>query len=272
MRRLPTLYLPHGGGPWPYCDLGPLGDPAGYASLRAYLEALGERFSPARGVVAVVCISAHWEEALPTVMSGSHPPLLFDYVGFPAEAYRVTWPAPGAPAVAEQLLALLEKAGLRGTVEASRGFDHGAFVPLQVAYPAAQVPTLQLSLVAGLDPLLHLALGRALAPLREHGVLLVGSGMSYHDLRGLLSGRGGPASERFDRWLRDAVTSPQVVRDQRLASWADSPAGRLAHPREEHLLPLHVVAGAALEDPGRVAWSGSLLGARVSAVHFGDPV
>jgi aromatic ring-opening dioxygenase catalytic subunit (LigB family) len=263
--RLPVVYLPHGGGPWPFVELG-LGSRAERDALRLYLESV--RDLPGQPPRAVLVISAHWEEPQPTVMSGANPPLLFDYYGFPPESYQLTWPAPGAPEVAQRVRQLLGAAGIEARDNPERGFDHGAFVPLKLTYPDAEVPTLQLSLKAGLDPSEHLAIGRALAPLRDEGVFIVGSGMSYHNMRGF-GPQGRAASAAFDAWLGRAITSAPATREALLASWQQAPAARAAHPREEHLLPLMVVAGAAGDDPGRIAFHGTFLSTEISAHAFG---
>jgi aromatic ring-opening dioxygenase catalytic subunit (LigB family) len=165
---------------------------------------------------------------------------------------------------------LAETGGFETATDGERGFDHGTFVPLKLSFPDADVPTVQLSLERGLDPARHLALGRALAPLREEGVLLVGSGMSFHNMREFGRGGGSPASETFDAWLTRTAVADAETRDAELVRWAAAPAARAAHPREEHLLPLMVMAGAAGKDRGHVAFSGKFAGARISAVHFGD--
>ncbi len=255
--RLPLVYLPHGGGPWPFVDLG-FGDKSELDALATYLRSLHALPTPRPR--AILAISAHWEEREPTVMTSARPPMLYDYYGFPPESYRITWPAPGHPEVAGRVRQLLSQAGIANGEDASRGFDHGTFVPLKLAYPGADVPTLQLSLKQGLDPEEHLAIGRALAPLREEGVFLVGSGMSFHNLRTFGSGQAGPVSEAFDRWLRDAATAEPSERDRKLARWSSAPSARAAHPREEHLLPLMVVAGAAGADRGTLAYEGALMG------------
>jgi aromatic ring-opening dioxygenase catalytic subunit (LigB family) len=164
---------------------------------------------------------------------------------------------------------LLGAAGFQTATDAQRGYDHGTFVPLKLTYPDADVPTVQLSLVQGLDPEVHLAMGRALAPLRDEGVLILGSGMSYHNLGELRSGGALGASVAFDGWLKDAATADPETRARRLGEWASAPSARRAHPREEHLLPLMVVAGAAGRDTGRVTWSEDWMGARISAFQFG---
>jgi aromatic ring-opening dioxygenase catalytic subunit (LigB family) len=201
-------------------------------------------------------------------MNGARPPLLFDYYGFPAESYELTWPAPGEPQLAARVQELLGAAGIPSSSDAERGFDHGTFVPLKLAYPDAQIPTVQLSLKAGLNPQEHLAIGRALEPLRNEGVFIIGSGMSYHNMRAM-GPQGRPFAAAFDAWLRDAATRPAAERDARLAEWTSAPAARGAHPREEHLLPLMVIAGAAGQDQGRVAYHDTLMGLEISAYAFG---
>jgi aromatic ring-opening dioxygenase catalytic subunit (LigB family) len=264
-QRLPVVFLPHGGGPWPFVKLG-FGSEAEQASLASYLRAVRE--VPKTPPRALLVISAHWEEAQPTVMNGAAPPLLFDYYGFPPESYELTWPAPGEPALAARVQELLAQAGIPSAANGQRGFDHGAFVPLKVAYPDAQIPTVQLSLKAGLDPREHLAIGRALAPLRDEGVFIIGSGQTYHNMRAM-GPQGRPAASAFDAWLRDSVTQSPSERDARLSDWQSAPSARAAHPREEHLLPLMVIAGAAGSDLARVAFHGTLLGLEISGYAFG---
>lgn len=265
--RQPVVYLPHGGGPWPWMDARAFGGPDALTPLRRYLEGLPA--VPRSKPRAILMISAHWEERVPTVTTAARPPMLYDYSGFPAETYQISWPAPGEPALAARVRQLLGAAGFDTGEDASRGFDHGTFVPLAVAWPDADVPTVQLSLVKGLDPAHHVQLGRALAPLRDEGVFIVASGMSYHNMRGFGSAKGSEDSETFDAWLADAVRRPAAARDEALANWAKAPAGRDSHPREEHLIPLMVAAGAAGDDVGTVPFSDRVLGTRVSAVHFG---
>ena len=264
--KLPTLYLPHGGGPWPFVDL-PFGSERENQSLKGYLESIpGSLPEKPR---ALLVISAHWEEPVPTIMTAENPPMLYDYYGFPPESYTITWPAPGSPWLAERVKGLLNSGGFKTAEDSERGFDHGTFVPLKVAFPDAEIPTTQLSLLSSLDPAAHIELGRALLPLREEGVFIIGSGMSYHDLRGLMSGRGLDDSEIFDSWLAESSTLESETRNQLLTDWAKAPAARAAHPREEHLLPLMVVAGAAGQDKGKIAFSDTYSNARISAVQFG---
>jgi aromatic ring-opening dioxygenase catalytic subunit (LigB family) len=262
---MPVVFLPHGGGPWPFVDIG-FGAPAELDDLAEYLRSV--RALPKTPPKALLVISAHWEERVPTVMTAAHPPILYDYYGFPPASYQITWPAPGEPALAARVRELLQTAGFETAEDAQRGFDHGTFIPLKLTYPEANVPTIQLSLIRGLDPRKHLALGRALAPLRDEGVFIVGSGMTFHNLRNF-GPQGRADSEVFDAWLRERVVQEPAERDQALENWADAPAARATHPREEHLIPLMVIAGAAGADRGTLAWNGRFAGTRLSAYHFG---
>jgi aromatic ring-opening dioxygenase catalytic subunit (LigB family) len=262
---MPVVFLPHGGGPWPFVELR-MGSQAEQAELATYLRSVAN--VPKTRPKAVLVISAHWEEAVPTVMTSARPPMLYDYYGFPAESYEITWPAPGEPALAGRVRALLSSAGFDSAENAERGFDHGTFVPLKLAYPNADMPTLQLSLKRGLDPGEHLALGRALAPLRDEGVFIVGSGMTFHNLRAF-GPQSSQVAEAFDQWLRETASFEPAARDRRLLIWTNAPAARQAHPREEHLLPLMVIAGAAGADRAELAYNGKMLDLRLSAYHFG---
>jgi aromatic ring-opening dioxygenase catalytic subunit (LigB family) len=217
---------------------------------------------------AVLVVSGHWENPLPTLNTSIKPGLLFDYYGFPDHTYQLKYPAAGAPELAERVRKLLGNAGFESDVETKRGLDHGVFVPFLLIYPNADVPILQLSLQASLDPALHLALGNALAPLRDQGVLIVGSGMSYHNLADMFSGRGGAAAAAFDAWLGEAVQDP-ATRPQLLAKWRDAPGGAASHPREEHLIPLMVAAGAAQGDRGIRSFGESIGGKQISGFQFG---
>lgn len=264
--RMPAVYLPHGGGPWPFVDLG--FPKAELDALAGYLRGLSG--VPKQPPKALLVVTAHWEERVPTVSTAERPPMLYDYYGFPPESYRVQWPAPGEPALAARVRSLLEGAGFQTAADSKRGFDHGTFVPLKVAYPKAEVPTVQLSLKAGLDPAEHLAIGRALAPLRDEGIFLVGSGMSFHNMNAFFDARRAVApAQAFDRWLQEVAVAPRAQREAQLASWASAPGARYSHPREEHLLPLMVMAGAGGDDAGTVAYSGHVFGLPVSAVQFG---
>ncbi len=265
--KLPTLFIPHGGGPCFFMDWTPIGPKDTWDRIATFLGGLDASL-PSRPTGLLV-VSAHWEAPVATVTSSPAPPLIYDYSGFPAHTYTLAWPAPGAPELAAKVARLLEAGGIACAADATRGFDHGVFVPLKVAYPEAQLPTVQLSLRAGLDPASHLAMGGALASLRDEGVLIVGSGMSYHNMRAFRTAGAHEPSARFDAWLTQAVRSEPPVREAALTAWAGAPAARECHPREEHLLPLLVAAGAARDDAGRSVLRDEVMGAVVSAFAFG---
>jgi aromatic ring-opening dioxygenase catalytic subunit (LigB family) len=261
---LPTLFIPHGGGPCFFMDWNP---PDTWKKMGAWLGAVAGSI----GVKpkAIVVISGHWEARQFSVTGSAHPPLIYDYHGFPLHTYQLRYDAPGAPPLAQQISSLLSQSGLPACVDPARGFDHGVFIPLKVVYPQAEIPIVQLSLKSGLDPHLHIQAGLALQPLRKQGVLIIGSGMSYHNLRGF-GDQFGAASDEFDAWLTDAVCTPDpTARNQKLEQWETAPHARLAHPREEHLLPLMVAAGAAGEALGRKVFSDRVMGVTVAAYQFG---
>ena len=226
---------------------------APYARLAAALADMPRQI--AATPKAVLMISAHWEERDFTLTSNPTPPMIYDYGGFPDYTYQIRYDAPGDPSLAARTRQMIEEAGMPARLDAERGFDHGAFTPLKVIYPAADVPVVQLSLKRGLDPETHLALGRALAPLREQGVLIVGSGLSYHNLREFFSSRGWGPSREFDAWLNGVLLGGRPEdRFRLLAAWEAAPSARAAHPREEHLLPLMVAVGAAGDDMAELAY------------------
>ena len=265
--RLPTYFISHGGGPWPYMP-----------ELRSRLRKLEESLARMRAEIgdvprAVLMVSGHWEDAVFAVQAHPHPPMLYDYGGFPAHTYEVVYAAPGAPALAHRVHGLIAAAGLPTRLDAKRGFDHGAFTPMVVMYPEATMPMVQLSLQQGLDPAQHLALGSALAPLRDEGVLIVGSGLSYHNLRNMGPQAKAP-SEAFDHWLQETlVLSDPTAREARLIEWAKAPGARMAHPREDHLIPLMVAVGAAGADAATCSYheEGLFGGVTASSFRFEAP-
>ena len=263
---LPTLFISHGGGPWPWIDE----RREDFAGTFRWLQELPATL-PARPA-AILSVSGHWEEQDFTVASSSHPPMVYDYYGFPDHTYRIEYSAPGLPSLAHRVRDLLGNAGIRIREDAERGFDHGTFVPLAVMYPNADVPVVSLSLRASLNASEHVRMGAALASLRDEGVLIVGSGLSYHNLRALRSSpSAGPVSETFETWLTRAVEEPDpATRAELLSRWTEAPAARQAHPREEHLIPLMVAAGAAGSSAGRLAFRDHVWGVSMASYRFGD--
>ncbi len=261
----PTYFISHGGGPWFWLEE----QKPFYANLKKSLRAMPAEVGSTPKAILVV--SGHWEEDDFAVMTRPQPPMIYDYVGFPEHTYRVKYDAPGSPEIAARVLELLRNAGFETHGDAERGFNHGTFVPLAAAYPAADVPVLELSIRKDYDPETHLAVGRVLAPLRREGVLIVGSGLSYHNLRQFGAQARVPSHE-FDRWLTEAVCeSAAGERSEKLRRWANAPSARLAHPREDHLIPLMVAVGAAETESGeRVYHEDAFFGGiAVSSYRFG---
>jgi aromatic ring-opening dioxygenase catalytic subunit (LigB family) len=266
--RQPTIFLSHGGGPCFWMTFPPPLGPHAFDGLKAYLAGLLDTL-PARPK-AILVISGHWEEKLATVSTAAAPPMLFDYYGFPEQTYRLRYPAPGAPDLAEKVSALLTGAGIEAATDSERGFDHGVFVPFLIVDPEARIPVVMLSLQRNLDPAFHIAVGRAIAPLRDDGVLIVGSGNTFHNLHTFFDGKDSQASAAFDAWLDEAISGTDAVqRNAHLEQWAKAPNARDCHPREEHLLPLMVVAGAALDDAGRRVYHDKIGGQLASGFAFG---
>lgn len=263
--RQPVFFLPHGGGPCFFMDW-TWGPADTWKRTQHFLEGFAQTL-PATPK-AIVVVSGHWEESAFTASAAERPTLIFDYSGFPEHTYQLTWPAPGSPELAEHVADLLGKAGLPSAVNANRGFDHGVFVPLKVAFPEPRIPVVSLSLASSLDPALHLAAGHALAPLRDEGVLIVGSGMSFHNLRGYFQPETVERSRAFDTWLTRAVESPAAERDALLTGWRNAPFAAYAHPREEHLIPLMVAAGAGENAKGIRVFADEPMGAALSAYRF----
>lgn len=269
-KRQPAIFLPHGGGPCFFMDW-TWGPADTWQATQQFLESI-QGSLPERPK-AILVISGHWEESMFTASAAQKPSLIFDYSGFPEHTYRLTWPAPGNPALAAHVVDLLKSAGLPASLSQTRGYDHGVFVPMKVAFPQADIPVVTLSLATDsngrIDPGLHLRAGRALAPLRDEGVLIIASGMSFHNLRAYFRPDTLEVSRAFDAWLTHAVELPANERDAFLANWASAPHAQFAHPREEHLIPLMVAAGAGGNAAGKLIFSDEPMGARISAYRFG---
>lgn len=237
-----SLYISHGGGPLPL-----LGDPAHAELVRTLRELAATMPRPE----AIIVVSAHWEAPVATVTTAAAPGLYYDYYGFPEASYRITYPAPGAPDLAVRVRDCLADHGLAHGADAARGFDHGLFVPLKLMYPEADIPCVQLSLLQSMDPAQHLLMGKALADLSTDRLLVLGSGSSFHNLQAFFS-QPGPElyarNQAFESWLSATLTDPDLPETQRwqcLLQWERAPHARYCHPREEHLIPLHVCYGLA---------------------------
>jgi 4,5-DOPA dioxygenase extradiol len=255
--RSQIVYFSHGGGPLPI-----LGDP-GHRAMIDFMQRLPARL---RRPDLILVISAHWEERAATLLGAQNPPMFYDYYGFPAQAYEIDYPALGSPEAAGRIADLLEQGGIPAAIDTERGFDHGLFIPLKMMYPEADIPCLQLSLLRGLSPGAHIALGQALRDLRGENILVIGSGFSFHNLRAFswqANGAPDPANDAFQDWLIEACTGPltQSERERRLLEWEKAPSARYCHPREEHLLPLHVCAGMA-DKPAELIFDDQILGKR----------
>ncbi|MCB2065348.1 MAG: dioxygenase [Erythrobacter sp.] len=266
LTRLPTYYLSHGGGPWPWM---PQAAPA-YAVLDASLKALRRELGEAPRAVLVV--TAHWETPEFTFSAAQRPGMIYDYYNFPPETYQITYPAPGLPALTERAADLLRQGGMAAHVDPERGFDHGTFSLMQAIYPEAEMPIVQMSIRKDFDPVLHVEAGKLLAALRDEGVVIVGSGLSFHNLRAM-GPLGRDASRAFDGWLQTALLDQAgEPRAQALIDWERAPAARLVHPREDHLMPLHVALGAAMGEQAHLSYhEDSFFGAiSASSFRFGD--
>ncbi len=258
--RAQIVYFSHGGGPLPI-----LGD-AGHKAMVDFMLQLPAQL---RKPDAILVISAHWEESAATLLGAKAPPMFYDYYGFPEAAYEITYPAPGNPGLAARIAGLLNRSNIPARIDSRRGFDHGLFIPLKLMYPQANIPALQLSLLRGLNPAAHIALGKALRELAHENILVVGSGFSFHNM-GAFSWQGtnapDPANDAFQNWLIEVCAGPipQAEREQRLIEWAQAPSARYCHPREEHLLPLHVCLGMA-DKPATLIFDDRILGKRAVA-------
>jgi 4,5-DOPA dioxygenase extradiol len=241
MPTLPALFVSHGSPMMALED----------GRARRFLASYASEFERPR---AILVASAHWETAAPRLTASAAPPTIHDFGGFPDALYRLRYAAPGEPALAARAAGLLHAAGIDAALDPRRGLDHGAWIPLALLYPAADIPVVQLSLQSHLGPAHHYRMGVALRPLRDDGVLIVGSGSASHNLMMLDRGAGDtavppPWVDAFDRWVADKVAAADV---RALLAWADeAPYAQQNHPSDEHFLPLFVALGAGAPDaPG----------------------
>ncbi len=266
--RLPTYFLSHGGGPWPWLD-GPFREM--FNQLEQSLKDIRRELGDAPR--AVLVISGHWEESGFAISSGEEPGMVYDYSGFPPHTYQIRYKAPGSPELAARVQDLLQAGGIPARLDPERGYDHGTFSMMKPLYPDEDIPVVQLSIDRSYDPELHLRLGRLLAPLRDEGVLIIGSGLSYHNLREARGSEGIEPSRRFDAWLHETlIDATPEERTSRLIEWERAPLARAAHPEEDHLIPLMAVVGAAEGERGAVVYHQTNLfgGITASSFRFGD--
>ncbi|HYG27011.1 MAG TPA: class III extradiol ring-cleavage dioxygenase [Caulobacteraceae bacterium] len=264
MTRLPTYFISHGGGPWPYLD-GP---------FRRMFDQLEQSLVDIRRELgdapkAVLMITGHWEEKGFAISSAERPGMVYDYSGFPPHTYEIKYKAPGSPELAARVQQLLAGGGIAARLDPQRGYDHGTFSVMKPLYPGEDIPLVQLSIDISYDPELHVRLGRLLAPLRDEGVLIIGSGLSYHNLGEMRGDAGFEPSRRFDAWLQETlVASEPQVRTERLIHWEQAPAARAAHPQEDHLIPLMAAVGAAEDEPAAVVYHQKDFSGGITASSF----
>ncbi|MEI8208966.1 MAG: class III extradiol ring-cleavage dioxygenase [Methylococcales bacterium] len=263
-QRSSVLYLSHGGGPLPLLH------DKGHQNMIDFIKTVTPTLIKP---TAILVISAHWEANKPTITSGAFPSLIYDYYGFSKEAYEIKYPAQGDPKLANKIFNLLSTAGIDAQLDDQRGFDHGLFVPLKLMYPDAHIPCVQLSLVNNLQPEQHIKIGKALAELRKENILVIGSGFTFHNLKAFFA-PSTPQSQymnqAFEQWLIDTCSNTQMTEEEReysLIHWETAPGARYCHPREEHLLPLHVCYGIAQSAAKRV-FECEILGKMVSAYSW----
>lgn len=237
-----VIFVSHGGGPLPL-----LNDKSHFELVEAFKLLKAQIETPK----AIVIVSAHWEAQGFQVGSHVNPELIYDYSGFPSESYEIEYPAPGLPSLADEILALLHKSQLPAQLEENRGYDHGVFVPLKLLFPDASIPVVTVSIDHSFDPALHINLGQAIKGLSNQGILIVGSGMTFHNMSMMFS-RDSAIKQKitgnFISWLDQTLASKQLTEQQRteqLIHWEQAPDARINHPREEHLIPLHFCYGAA---------------------------
>lgn len=264
MTAATITFIPHGGGPLPLMD-----EPS-HVELIHFLKSYSERIPRPD---AIVVVSAHWEEESIRITSASKPELLFDYHNFPPHTYEYEYAAAGEPDLARRMQSMLKQSGIDAKLDADRGLDHGVFVPLMLMYPDADIPCLQISLSSSLDAMEHIQIGRALAELKHENLLIIGSGFSFHNMRAFMEKSDDSIdlqNREFEDWLQNVCCDKKVSEDARsskLADWALAPHARYCHPREEHLLPLHVCYGIA-QTPASVVFNGKVNGFLTKAYQW----
>ncbi|MDW7655775.1 MAG: class III extradiol ring-cleavage dioxygenase [Bacillota bacterium] len=235
------IYFSHGGGPLPI-----LADPSHEKMIRFMHHIPTMIHRPE----AIIVFSAHWEENVLSIQNSQQPSILYDYYGFPAAAYKIEYPCRGSRELAAKADDAIQRFDINCRLDDDRPYDHGSYIPLKMMYPEADIPVIQISLDHSLDPLAHLNIGKALMPLLAENVLIIGSGFSFHNLNAFdFAGREIP--DLHNDAFQDSLVKiccneeDEAEKWQQLAQWVNLPWARYCHPREEHLLPLHVCVGAA---------------------------
>jgi len=237
-----SVFISHGGGPLPLL---------GHEGHSEMIDCLKDIAKKLPRPDAIIVVSAHWEASIAKITAAASPELIYDYSGFPPESYQIEYPCSGQPELAQEMFDVFNNASIHAELDQQRGFDHGLFVPLKLMYPAADIPCVQLSLLNNLDPASHIAIGKALKTLNFDNVLVIGSGFSFHNMRAFFSADTPESiaqNEAFEAWLHETCSSTSLTeqqRTERLINWSEAPAARYCHPREEHLLALHVCYGIA---------------------------
>jgi len=263
-KQNPIIFIPHGGGPLPL-----LGEKSDH-NLIKFLQTLGGTFKKPD---VIVVISAHWEETQPTLTSAENNSLIYDYYGFPEASNNTQYATAGQPEMAEKIQQLLQQHKINAQLDTQRGLDHGAFVPLKLIYPQADIPCIQLSLINNLDAAEHIQLGQALNSLRNENILILGSGFSFHNLPALMQPNHSEVDEKnlaFENWLIDTCCNPDISESERkdkLIHWQQAPFASYAHPRAEHLLPLHICYGMA-NSAAELIFSDKVLGKKTCAFRW----
>eukprot|EP01117_Protostelium_nocturnum_P007404 TRINITY_DN2650_c0_g2_i1.p1 TRINITY_DN2650_c0_g2~~TRINITY_DN2650_c0_g2_i1.p1 ORF type:complete len:274 (+),score=79.62 TRINITY_DN2650_c0_g2_i1:166-987(+) len=268
--RAPALFVPHGGGPLPLLN------DASHASVTKYLKKEASKLLDPSKLKAIVLVTAHWETEHPTISNGEKPSLYYDYYGFPQEAYNIKYDPPGSPQVADKVKNLLSAAGFEPQTDNKRGWDHGVFVPMKLLREEGDIPIVQLSVLKSQDPKQLFKYGKALEPLRDEGIAIIGSGMSFHNMRSLQSRFGSTKSEptppnnAFEDKLVEVMLSEEKAREEGFTKWREWPGTFDAHPKgySEHFSPVIVVAGAGGDEKATKTWDSTMWGFRLTSFAF----
>ena len=264
LEKLPVFFISHGGGPWPYIPQ----MKKDFEKTAQWLSGIPKTLK--QKPQAILSISGHWEEKEFAVSAAEKPAMIYDYTGFPEVTYHIKYPASGSSQLATRIQDLLFQHKMSCQEDKNHGLDHGTFVPLVMMYPDAEIPVVSMSLKSTYNAAEHIQMGQALQVLREEGVLILGSGSSFHNMKKFFTPAAAPISFEFGHWLQQTVTEKNFqLRNQKLIEWEKAPAAREAHPHEDHLLPLMVVAGAAGEDLGETIFIDQVYRIEMASFKFG---